>query len=547
MIIPQPDLDPLEFFEYTFLAPAHKHRFWKESCCLPRQRDFRQVNTNREIIDGHRTVTLRRDTKYEYDQKCALINLQWKLNKRTGQVDGCYGRLVHSLRLRDEAQHKAWFLTSYDDQAEINFIMFDLDRHYRPEMTPDEMHEVEHFFWMDVGILMEFAKSHGFDVLWTTSPGDVVNSTHIQGLYAWIKLDQAMPVYRLRDLVNRLVDHLGLEKSDGQPVEHNTEHPNRPIRLLGQRYVEVADADVNNSSIAVVEPVRPRGLKRYNVNVHRFAVAIEAWHRLAPVSVDVLFNGLPPSSHAVLMAEDTSTPLVSPPKYIMSTLVDSGSLPPSGNTYSTICQASSRCVHRYRGDRNMEGTIIEAVEALVTDKHGSGHTCTHAHGLRRKVKQVVRRHLVTYRPMAENDMGTATPWRKEHRALEADMDSIPMKPLIAIGCEELAVVLRDMGVSNGTVEFMGRWLEIAKKQHGRVAVKRRSQGQDGVTMIELAGNERRYRKIAREIEQRGLWRRVERHVHCLHRCAQITLSDEVIAAARCTKVLVDGGPEGQIA
>lgn len=146
------------------------------------------------------------------------------------------------------------------------------------------------------------------------------------------------------------------------------------------------------------------------------------------------------------------------------------------------------------------------------------------------MKQVVGRHLASYRPMAEKGKGKATPWLKEHRSNQAVLDSTPMKPIADITPAELEGVLLSMSVSEPTREFMGRWLELAKKQNGRVAVKKRGKGQAGTTMIELAGNERRYRKIAKEIEQQGLWKQIERHFHCLHRCAQITLSDKVIAA-----------------
>lgn len=98
---------------------------------------------------------------------------------------------------------KKWLLCSFGYGAMADWMRFDLDRHrYESLDTPDEYKDAEHEFYLEVQKLEEITDEQGFDILWTTSPGDLVKTgfcagQHIQGLYAWIFFDQFVSVLQL--------------------------------------------------------------------------------------------------------------------------------------------------------------------------------------------------------------------------------------------------------------------------------------------------------------------------------------------------------------
>jgi len=156
--------------------------------------------------------------------------------------------------------------------------------------------------------------------------------------------------------------------------------------------------------------------------------------------------------------------------------------------------------------------------------------------LRRKVCREVDRYLGSYDPdelLKKRKKNEKQQQRVDSfRELQKSTDLMIIAPLRKIEPEELNHVLRKKKISQSTRHFLCRWLEAAKSQCGRVAVKRRSVSDAGVSMIEMAGSYRKYRQIKKEIDTRGLWKIVEGHSHANHSCRLVTLSDEILSSFR---------------
>ena len=194
-------------------------------------------------------------------------------------------------------------------------------------------------------------------------------------------------------------------------------------------------------------------------------------------------------------------------------------------------------VREHGGDSTKRMRIIAGVEARVKEKHEGGHTAGDPGLLRRKVMQVVDRHLKGYRKLrGDVRNGEVSVVEEVRREAKDSDDGRRMEAIRQLRPKQLADALKEMGLSVQTAEFLGRWLETAQKQNGRVAVKRRSKGKGGVTLIELAGSERRYRRMAKEIEAFGVWRILSEHSHTARRCRQITLNDRVLKLIRKRKI-----------
>ncbi|MCH7686746.1 MAG: hypothetical protein IH899_08710 [Planctomycetes bacterium] len=124
----------------------------------------------------------------------------------------------------------------------------------------------------------------GFDVVWTTSPGNLIGGSwsrengcweggeHVQGLYAWIKLDKPVQVKKLRGYVTALRDYYGIE------CESSVDAKNHPVRIPGQRYVEVVDPE----TLQILHPP-----EKPSDTLAWFA---EEWFSAKPASLKALFG-----------------------------------------------------------------------------------------------------------------------------------------------------------------------------------------------------------------------------------------------------------------
>ena len=206
-----------------------------------------------------------------------LDGFGWSNGKETGTAFNALRNSIH--RHDDSKLAKKWFLASYADTTSVSWLQFDLDRHHESGMTPWEKSEIDHAFFEQVEILCEMAEEVGFEPVWTTSPGDLIDATwsdekasweggeHVQGLYAWIKLEKPVQVSKLRKYVAAMKEYFSIE------CESSVDARNRLLRLPGQRYVEVADPET-------VEILHPAEKPAYTL-----AWFAEAWHEAKPAKL----------------------------------------------------------------------------------------------------------------------------------------------------------------------------------------------------------------------------------------------------------------------
>ena len=220
------------YFE-SFLKTAHPTRFGTELVSIPRHRtSLFKSNKDEEIDIGYKRGWM--------GQKMPLKRLDgfgWSNGKPTGTPFNALRNSIH--RHDDSKLAKKWFLASYPDTSYVSSLQFDLDRHHESGMTPWEKSEIDHAFFEQVAIIRDMADEVGFDIVWTTSPGDLIDTTwngdkscweggeHIQGLYAWIKLEKPVQVKKLRKYVSALKGYYGIE------CESSVDVRNRLVRLPG--------------------------------------------------------------------------------------------------------------------------------------------------------------------------------------------------------------------------------------------------------------------------------------------------------------------------
>ena len=265
------------YFE-SFLKPAHPTRFGTELVSIPRERtSLFKSNKDEEIDIGFKRGWM--------GQKMPLKRLDsfgWSNGKETGTA---FNALRHSIHRHDDSKlANKWFLASYADTSSVSWLQFDLDRHQDSGMTPWEKTEIDHGFHEQVTAIREMAEEIGFDIVWTTSPGDLIDATwngekaswdggeHVQGLYAWIKLEKPVQVKKLRKYVGALKDYYDIE------CESSVDSKNRLVRIPGQRYVEVADPE----TLEILHPAEKPA--------HTLAWFAEAWHAAKPAKLEDLFG-----------------------------------------------------------------------------------------------------------------------------------------------------------------------------------------------------------------------------------------------------------------
>lgn len=475
----------------SFHSPRNWKRFWREPCEIPRVKDrrgsrmIRQPNPEEDIAQGYRLRGRGTDIR------------RVRLDKLTDN------KIYHHFRLSDKAQNKYWFFTSYDDAAFVSFIRFDIDRH---SVSP----EIEASFWNQFRTINNMADDLECQILWTTSPGDVFDGRHVQGLYAWIKLDGPVCIEDLHTYMPKLAHEYSI---DCEYTWHRRSEPySGAIRYPGQRYVELACVDIDNE---IFYPIPPD--TKGNVNLNRLALVVAKWETLEPLSIEKLASVGPP-------VKLVSSPLSN------TYMRRSGQVDDQGNTFTCICQWSGRLVRWNHGDWSCQMDIEDKVCAAVREQHADGNTCSVPGLLESKVHQVVERHLLTYDPAQAGSYVN----RQDHRNVSK---------LFEVDLADLEKILKALGVSDQTREFMAALVPVLKAQNGRIAAYRRKVSpssspspppntymrRSGTTLSELAGSRWKWQyKIHPEIIRFGLLEIAQHHDKDRHICRQWTLGEGLL-------------------
>ena len=177
-------------FYASFLKPADPYRFCTEVVSIPRQKcTLFSENTKEEILAGHKTGFMGRERPLK-----RLDGFGWSNGKQTGTAFNAFRNSVH--RKDDSKLTKNWFFATYPEDSYVSSFQLDLDCHVHDGMTPCERNEIENAFKQNVAAIRKMADEVGFDIVWTTSPGDLIGGSwspengsweggeHVQGLYA---------------------------------------------------------------------------------------------------------------------------------------------------------------------------------------------------------------------------------------------------------------------------------------------------------------------------------------------------------------------------
>lgn len=366
-------VDRDQLFFRTFLETADPYRFGTERFAMPRmKKTIRHANSGPDIARGY---------KFGIHGPYALKRLDsygWSNKRQTGTA---FNALRNSINRKDRSRvRKKWFFATYPDASSVSFFQFDLDRHYSAEMLPDERAEMDHAFRVQVQCIQQMAADVGCDVVFTTSPGDIIGGAwnsetkkweggeHIQGLYAWIKLERPVKVAKLREYVAALKEYYGIE------CESSLNAASRLIRLPGQRFVEIADPE--NATILHHEEKPSHGLARF----------ADAWFEAHPAKLKKLFgpawswkdreNEEPVKT--VRKTRRTPTKLV-PVREVTVVGSSSGQSLDEPNTFlaATSRKICSRITIKYQGQRcYFDKAVQEAKHELCSIRPSTSKTCS---------------------------------------------------------------------------------------------------------------------------------------------------------------------------
>jgi len=377
------------YFE-SFLKAADRYRFCTEVVSLPRQKKtLYAINTKEEILAGYKTDWLGRKRPLK-----RLDSYGWSNGKETGTPFNAFRNSIH--RRDDSKLTKRWFLVTYPEESYVSSFQLDLDLHYYEGMTPFEKDEIDHLFKQNVTAIREMAEEVGFDVVWTTSPGNLIGGSwsqengcweggeHVQGLYAWIKLESPVKVNKLRKYVSALKDYYGIE------CEASVDVRNHAVRLPGQRYVEHVDPE----TMEILHPAeKPADTLSW------FA---EAWHSAKPANLKTLFGP------AVARKKKEQSSIVSSRSFSSTTIknvhVESCSTDDAlleKNTFkaATDRRICSRIAIKYQGHPEFfDQAVEEAKLELFSVRPSSSKTCRNSHLLHATCKRWMDYYFSTFKP-----------------------------------------------------------------------------------------------------------------------------------------------------
>lgn len=450
-------MGPIARYKTDFLKPAHPTRMAVEPRAMPRQHGLDggasiwPTATKKEISQGYQMVPdftsmdrgeLRRRPLRRLDRK----NYSWIKH--------------HFFRKRSETTTVNWIFSTYDDDAIVNFVQFDFDRHYPTGATPDEKAEIDHLFFQQVQILQEIGDEQGFEIVWTTSPGDIDSFTkkHIQGLYAWVKLDRHYEVEELRRLVAALKDYHGLE------VECCWDSRHRNIRLPGQEFVELADPE----TVTILHPVE----KRQREALGHFAIA---WAESKPANAERLFDECvqwvekqqkADSQPAISKPQVKSQASNSCPRKVRACGASVGELISEPNTFKSATEARicSQLAHQYQGNsRHFDQAVEQAIARLKEIRPTNSRTCSDQNLLRSTVTRWMRWYFDNYDSKKASRRNMITDRDREDRERIDYCRGLNRKQVFRH--------LRSRGLNHREKGIISRFLDLAEKWNFRVAVK----------------------------------------------------------------------------
>jgi hypothetical protein len=459
------------YFE-SFLKTADRYRFCTEVVSIPRQKTtLFAVNTKEEIFAGHKTDWLGRERPLK-----RLDSYGWSNGKETGTPFNAFRNSIH--RRDDSKLTKRWFLVTYPEESYVSSFQLDLDLHYDEGMTSFERDEIDHQFKQNVIAIREMAEEVGFDIVWTTSPGNLIGGSwsqengcweggnHVQGLYAWIKLEKPVKVKKLRKYVTALKEFYGIE------CEASVDVRNHPVRLPGQRYVELVDPE----TMEILHPAEKPA--------HTLSWFAEAWHAAKPANLKALFEP------AVAFKKKQSS-IVSPRSFSSKTVKnvhvegcssDDALLEKNTFKAATDRRICSRITIKYQGQPVFfDQAVEEAKLELFSVRPSSSKTCRNPHLLHATCKRWMDYYFSTF------DSSRCLISRRDKDDVKrfSSSDSLDLAMLVRFLKDRFHLSFRECSIVRSVFEKMQIWkgriyckvlYELAGGRRSWLALKKKLQG-----------------------------------------------------------------------
>lgn len=461
------DVDQAQYWKLyyeSFIRPADPYRFNTETKAIPRVRDLYQVNLKADIARGWRAVMrpsmicgLRllhpdeRERLFDISEESRLRERDedgepWFYRqslRHYRRLDSCNeqtGRpywINHFFRKARSAQsHLKWYLVQHDRKAMVNYLQFDLDMH--DGSTP----ESEAKLLANVDRINKVVSALGGEVVWTTSPGDMFGGKHVQGLYAWIKLDDFHEVGHLIDIKKKIKQIFELPLD----TEFSWDNAYRAIRPGGQQWVEV----VNPHTSQLLAPVGEKEPQRKAFNTF-----CQNWYHAKPISLEALLALAPEEPLPVIQQEEVIIPseLLPTRKPVFQDGIDLANvnLDPA-NTWKRALSVASYAMHKSQGCA--DHAKHEVTRLLPEVSPSTSRTCSDPGFLNSMASRIVDHFSANFNPI--NQRRSKDKQRYLEHTVEADTEDI-----IKILSKHLPLT----GIKNK----LRRFLDSMKSYTGRIA------------------------------------------------------------------------------
>jgi hypothetical protein len=418
----------------SFIVPADPFRYNVETRSIPRRRDLFQVNRKGDIARGWRaemrpSMIRALGCLYPDDRKrLGRLSDDDKLNETDElgnhfffrQEMRCYRRLDSCSektgipfivshfckKAKSPNTNLKWYLVQDARTAKVNYLQFDLDMHdsWSNEGWAALQEKAER--------VEEVVPALGGQIIWTTSPGDMFGDRHVQGVYAWIKLDQFHEVGRLIELKQRIKQAFNLPED----TEFSWDNAYRPIRLPGQQWVELVDP----RTMKLLHRVGDKEPQR-----KAFDAFCEAWHNAKHVSLEALLS-LAPEPEVAKQKEEVAETQISPlPRSAENGVFKDGvdlsavSLDPC-STWNRGLTVASFAMHRHNGcSASAKETVLKLLPEVSP---GDSRTCSDPRLLGRMVSRIISHFSATFKPI--NKRRAKDKKRFEEHTLDADVEDI---------------------------------------------------------------------------------------------------------------------------
>ena len=408
----------------TFLNPADPYRYGHEWYGFPRAKNLKQFYCDDQIEIGFQL------SRHGHKIRLKRFNDAGWSKQRKEKTGTKFNSFRCDINRKDNDRRKKWWFAKYHPCVDVAFLMFDIDRHYPENATPDEKARIDFYAQQEVDKLISV---FGADSLaWVTSPGQIKDGVHVQGLHAFALMEDAVQFSKLREDVAAFKEYHSIEAESLDTLSM--------FRLPGQRHVEVC----NPRTYEILFP-----LSESDSRDKSLAVFCRALEKLVPVNNRELFaDALEWKASKNKPVE--SAPLVAHP--VRESFNREQALEVV-NTFTVLKKLCSDKTHKYRAT-NFQVALEEVVKELPSLRPSTSETCKNFRLMYAKAKCSLKHMFTKYDPTKCN--------RQDLDDAERIAESVTIEDKWLIGG------LKKLGYDDEFISFWKEYRKLEKQYNGRV-------------------------------------------------------------------------------